>query len=134
MGELLTPTNLILVLIVALVLFCERENAGPMPGVSYCVTIRAETAISVTDLEKLKNTWDGLAERDALSAILTDDNRTGGRWNLAEFMATGDAEIETVLNHLVKIGHAPDTRGVALDFGCGVGRLTQALARRFSSC
>ncbi|HEX6772675.1 MAG TPA: class I SAM-dependent methyltransferase [Acidobacteriaceae bacterium] len=115
-------------------LFYERENAGRMPGVSYCVTIRAETAIFVTSLDKLKNTWEGLAERDALSAILTDDNRTGGRWNLAEFMATGDAEIETVLNHLAKIGHAPDTSGVALDFGCGVGRLTQALARRFSSC
>ena len=88
----------------------------------------------MTRLDKLKNTWEGLAERDALSAILTDDARTGGRWNLADFMATGDREIETVLNHLAKIGHLPDTSGAALDFGCGVGRLTQALARRFSSC
>jgi SAM-dependent methyltransferase len=88
----------------------------------------------VTNLEKLKNAWDGLAERDALSAILTDDSKTGGKWNVAEFMATGDAEIETVMNHLAAIGHAPDVTGAALDFGCGVGRLTQALARRFASC
>lgn len=104
-----------------------------MPGVFHCATIRAN-APSMTSLEKLKDTWEGLASRDALSAILTDDSRTGGRWNLAEFMATGDAEIETVMDHLAKIGHPPDTSGAALDFGCGVGRLTQALARRFASC
>lgn len=49
-------------------------------------------------------------------------------------MATGAAEIETVMNHLAVIGCAPDLNGTALDFGCGVGRLTQALALRFASC
>lgn len=49
-------------------------------------------------------------------------------------MATGEAEIETVLNHLARINLMPDFGGSALDFGCGVGRLTQALARRFASC
>jgi ubiquinone/menaquinone biosynthesis C-methylase UbiE len=88
----------------------------------------------VTDLENLKNAWEGLAERDALSAILTDDSKAGGKWDLAEFMATGDAEIATVMSHLAAIGHAPDCSGAALDFGCGVGRLTQAMARRFASC
>jgi ubiquinone/menaquinone biosynthesis C-methylase UbiE len=88
----------------------------------------------VTDLENLKNAWEGLAERDALSAILTDDSKAGGKWDLAEFMATGDAEIATVMSHLTAIGHAPDCNGAALDFGCGVGRLTQAMARRFVSC
>ena len=88
----------------------------------------------MTSLEKLKNTWEGLAGRDALSAILTDDSKTGGKWDVAEFMATGDAEIETVLSHLAGIGQPPDFSGTALDFGCGVGRLTQALARRFASC
>lgn len=88
----------------------------------------------MTSLDKLKNAWESLASRDALSAILTDDSKAGGKWDLAEFMATGDAEIETVMNHLAAIGHTPDFSGAALDFGCGVGRLTQALARRFASC
>jgi ubiquinone/menaquinone biosynthesis C-methylase UbiE len=88
----------------------------------------------VTDLDKLKNAWEGLAGRDALSAILTDDTKIGGKWDVAEFMATGDAEIETVLSHLAAIGQPPDFTGAALDFGCGVGRLTQAMARRFASC
>lgn len=88
----------------------------------------------MSDLDKLKNAWEDLAGRDALSAILTDDSKAGGKWDVAEFMATGDAEIETVLDHLSAIGHLPDFSGAALDFGCGVGRLTQALARRFASC
>jgi SAM-dependent methyltransferase len=87
----------------------------------------------VSGLEKLRGTWESLAEQDALSAILTDASKAGGKWDLAEFFATGEAEIETVLNHLERIEVAPDFQGAALDFGCGVGRLTQAIARRFGS-
>jgi SAM-dependent methyltransferase len=86
------------------------------------------------DLETLRNNWESLAERDALFAILTDHRRAGGKWNVDEFMATGEAEIETVMHHLASIGCIPDYGGKALDFGCGVGRLTQALAPRFTSC
>jgi SAM-dependent methyltransferase len=86
------------------------------------------------NLNKLKNDWENLAERDALGAILTDASRAGGKWDLAEFMATGDAEVEIVMNHLARIDQIPNLQGEALDFGCGVGRLTQALARRFAHC
>ena len=86
------------------------------------------------NLNELKNDWQNLAERDALGAILTDATRAGGKWDIAEFMATGDAEVEIVMNHLARIGEVPDRDGEALDFGCGVGRLTQSLARRFAHC
>jgi SAM-dependent methyltransferase len=86
------------------------------------------------NLNKLQNDWENLAERDALGAILTDASRAGGKWDITEFMATGDAEVETVMSHLARIGQIPDYDGEALDFGCGVGRLTQSLARRFASC
>src|ERR1700735_591011 len=85
-------------------------------------------------LETLKNNWESLAERDALYAILTDNRRAGGKWNVPEFMATGEAEMETVMDHLAGIGYIPNHAGKALDFGCGVGRVTQALAPRFTSC
>ena len=88
----------------------------------------------MSNLDNLKNAWEGLAERDALNAILTDGSKVGGKWDVADFMATGDAEIQTVMNHLAAIGRTPNSNGAALDFGCGVGRLTQALARRFASC
>jgi SAM-dependent methyltransferase len=86
------------------------------------------------NLERLKNNWESLAEQDALFAILTDHRRAGGKWNVAEFMATGISEIETVMDHLACIGCSPNYAGKALDFGCGVGRVTQALAARFASC
>jgi SAM-dependent methyltransferase len=85
-------------------------------------------------LDKLKDDWEFLAERDSLGAILTDTSRAGGRWDVAEFMETGEAEIEVVMRHLASIRLDPDFSGAALDFGCGVGRLTQALAMRFASC
>ena len=86
------------------------------------------------NLETLKNNWESLAERDALFAILTDHRRVGGKWDVDEFMATGEMEIETVMHHLSSIRCIPDFTGKALDFGCGVGRITQALAPRFTSC
>jgi ubiquinone/menaquinone biosynthesis C-methylase UbiE len=85
-------------------------------------------------LETLRSDWDDLAERDALWAILTDASKAGGRWNLAEFLATGDAEVETALGHLERSRIQLDCSGAALDFGCGVGRLTVPLAKRFASC
>jgi len=88
----------------------------------------------VSDIATLESVWESLAQRDALHAILTDETKAGGKWNVAEFMATGNAEIETVLRHLAELNCAPDWDGAALDFGCGVGRLTQALGRHFASC
>jgi len=88
----------------------------------------------MTTLRNLKDDWESLAERDALHAILTDATKASRKWNIADFMATGNTEIEMLMQHLAGIGYVPDRDGTALDFGCGVGRLTQALGRYFESC
>jgi ubiquinone/menaquinone biosynthesis C-methylase UbiE len=88
----------------------------------------------MTGLNKVMHDWDSLAKKDALWAILTDSSKSDGKWDVAEFMETGDVEIETVMDHLARINCMPRTNGAVLDFGCGVGRLTQPLARRFTSC
>ena len=85
-------------------------------------------------LDQLRGDWESLAERDALHAILTDAAKTRGRWDIQEFMSTGNTEIKTVMNHLSGLPYLPDYQGKALDFGCGVGRLSQPLARYFASC
>jgi 2-polyprenyl-3-methyl-5-hydroxy-6-metoxy-1,4-benzoquinol methylase len=85
------------------------------------------------DLEQLRSDWDTLAKRDALWAILTDGDKAGGGWDVAEFFETGEIEMATVMGYLGEVGCSPDTAGAALDFGCGVGRLTQAMARRFAA-
>jgi SAM-dependent methyltransferase len=67
---------------------------------------------------------------DSLWAVLTAPGRRGGGWDEHAFFATGDAEIEHVLS-VADALRRPLARDRALDFGCGVGRLTRALGRRF---
>lgn len=81
-------------------------------------------------IKQIMSSWDKLAEDDPLWAILTQDDRAGGGWKEEEFFATGVADVTAVLHRLEQLNETPSfTR--ALDFGCGVGRLTRALAQRF---
>lgn len=82
------------------------------------------------ELSELGLNWEEFARHDPLWAILTDDQRRRGRWDPEEFFATGVREINRLLGKLAELGLAP-AKGDALDFGCGVGRLTQALAAHF---
>jgi SAM-dependent methyltransferase len=91
------------------------------------VTVRADV------LERHKQEWEELAKVDPLWAILTSADRRGGRWELAEFFDTGEAEISEVLKAADDLGD-PVRRERALDFGCGVGRLSRPLAERFREC
>jgi SAM-dependent methyltransferase len=83
-------------------------------------------------LDRHRQDWDRLADTDALWAVLTAPGTKGGQWNVDEFFATGDAEIAHVLTVAETLGR-PSSRERALDFGCGVGRLTRALAARFDA-
>lgn len=82
-------------------------------------------------LERLAQSWDQLGQSDPLWAILSDPAKKGNRWSMEEFFATGEAVVDQALRHLdaLKIEVKLER---ALDFGCGVGRLTQALARHFN--
>ena len=87
----------------------------------------------MTGLPELQRNWDDAARRDAMWIILTVPGTEGGRWDPERFFASGEQEIEAVLAHLERRGIEVG-RGRALDFGCGIGRLTQALAERFRRC
>ncbi|PYQ82516.1 MAG: SAM-dependent methyltransferase, partial [Acidobacteria bacterium] len=82
-------------------------------------------------LESSRRLWDAHAQSDPLWAILSDPAKHGGKWNLHRFFQTGVGEIATLLYELARLGVAVKTDR-ALDFGCGIGRLTQALAERFT--
>lgn len=81
-------------------------------------------------MRRHRRDWEELAEVDPLWAVLSDPSRRGGRWQLDEFLATGDADAERVLRVAGELGR-PGRRGRVLDFGCGVGRVTRAFARHF---
>jgi 2-polyprenyl-3-methyl-5-hydroxy-6-metoxy-1,4-benzoquinol methylase len=84
------------------------------------------------NLEAATRNWTELGKNDPLWAILTDPDKKGNRWDEKEFFATGETAIAGIFEELREAGHVP-AAGKALDFGCGVGRLTQALAGRFAS-
>ena len=84
-------------------------------------------------LRGLRQDWEALATLDPLWAILSDPSRRFGKWDLNEFLLTGDRQIAEVMSHADRLGY-PRKREVALDFGCGIGRNTRALAKYFRKC
>jgi SAM-dependent methyltransferase len=74
--------------------------------------------------------WERHAQQDPLWAILSDPTKKGRKWDLQTFFETGAREISIVLYRLAELDLAIP-RAAALDFGCGVGRLTQALGVHF---
>ena len=73
--------------------------------------------------------WEDLASFDPWSAILREPGRDSA-WDVDEFLATGERDAEQALADAGAHG-LPQQRRRALDFGCGVGRVTRALADRF---
>jgi SAM-dependent methyltransferase len=88
----------------------------------------------VASLNNIQQNWEGLAQADPLWAICTDRTKRGGRWQEDEFFATGDREIGRIMEYLQSRGLSPLSSSIALDFGCGVGRLTRALSHYFDQC
>jgi len=81
-------------------------------------------------LRQLRRTWEDYGRRDPFFGVLSDPAKHGGRWSREEFFASGVAHVESLMRSLGDARVALP-RGACLDFGCGVGRLTQALCRHF---
>lgn len=81
--------------------------------------------------DKYRQQWEKLGADDPYWAVLTEPAMKDGKWNARDFFRTGENEIRQVMTSLSDLGLNP-SRGVALDFGCGVGRLARALAGEFS--
>lgn len=82
------------------------------------------------DIKNLKKNWDEFGKTDPLWAILTALDKKDNKWEIDKFFKTGTEEIREVMNYIGDKGfnRAPKR---ALDFGCGVGRLSQALGNYF---
>lgn len=76
--------------------------------------------------------WDEMAAMDPYWAVLSDPAKRHGGWDVEAFFRTGHLEIDRLLEEGLSLG-LPHERGSALDFGSGMGRLTQALAAHFAS-
>jgi SAM-dependent methyltransferase len=83
-------------------------------------------------LDQLRKEWTALGTIDPLWAVLSEPEMRGGRWDVDAFFATGRKDVDEVLAAVSNAGVVLQ-RERALDFGCGVGRLSQALARNFEA-
>src|SRR5512138_180558 len=82
------------------------------------------------NVEEMKRNWNAWATQDPMYAILTDPEKIRGQWKEEEFFASGERQIEERLKWLRELGVQLHF-GQALDFGCGIGRLSNALAKHF---
>ena len=81
------------------------------------------------------NDWKIFGEVDPYFGVLANDRFRAGKIDdaaLEDFFASGIAHVDKVMDVMTRtFGVAP--HGTALDFGCGVGRIANALAPRFES-
>src|SRR5438105_718121 len=83
------------------------------------------------NLKELQANWNELGATDPLWAILSVPEYKGNRWDVEEFFGSGQTAITDILGRFGNQLGLPEHHRRALDFGCGVGRLTQALADHF---
>lgn len=82
------------------------------------------------NIKDLQSQWERFAQTDPMWAILTVPGTRNNAWDPQAFFETGRHQIHALLEWIRQVsplqGHAR-----ALDFGCGMGRLTQAIAANF---
>jgi SAM-dependent methyltransferase len=77
--------------------------------------------------DQVRADWTRLGAEDPLWAVLVADGKRGGRWDADEFLELGRRDVARSRAELERLG-LPTTWDRVLDFGCGAGRLSQALA------
>ena len=82
-------------------------------------------------LKDVQKTYEDYGKDDPLYAVLSRKDTRDNKWDVDEFFASGREEIADAMRHLAGLG-VEVNKGRAMDFGCGVGRLTQALCEEFS--
>ncbi len=85
---------------------------------------------SNSNLEQLRVTWAELGEKDPLWAVVTWDEKRGGKWQPQELFQTGERDVARYHDLLKRVAGCPAKFDHILDFGCGVGRLSLAWSRR----
>ena len=81
-------------------------------------------------LTRTRKNWERFARADAMSAILIPQPGAPA-WDEQAFFASGRAYVQWLLDTVLAPRGLPAERGRALDFGCGIGRLTAALGQSF---
>lgn len=82
------------------------------------------------NVQDMVRNWDAWGNDDPMYSILTEPSKANRGWNEREFFESGEHQIDQRITWF-REQRIPLRFGKALDFGCGLGRLTNALARYF---
>ena len=82
-------------------------------------------------LQRLQQRWNVAGKDDPFWAVLAAPDKKGNRWQVDDFFKTGADEITALMDYVASLD-TPVARHRALDFGCGPGRLSQALSDHFA--
>jgi SAM-dependent methyltransferase len=89
----------------------------------------------VASLKATSSDWEYMARTDPLWAVCTELGPQGGSYDqLERFWASGRRDVYAALKHVEACALRIDHDGEALDFGCGLGRVSQPLAGVFARC
>jgi 2-polyprenyl-3-methyl-5-hydroxy-6-metoxy-1,4-benzoquinol methylase len=81
--------------------------------------------------ERYRGEWDANALVDPMWAVLSLPEKMGGAWDEEDFYKIGEQEIAELFRFMNSHSIALDATEKVLDFGSGLGRLTEPLARHF---
>ena len=91
--------------------------------------MKQEITSSPRELARTRSVWHKLGTEDPLWAVATCKGQRGNRWQMEEFLATGERDIALYRGLLARHTSAPARFTSVLDFGCGVGRLSRLWLR-----
>ena len=112
-----------------------RTSRPPFSGPPMQVDIN----VSVDDLaalfSKTAKQWEHLGRTEPHWSVITNPNYLQERYkgNETAFYSSGESECKMFDAALARAGVKPNPAGICLELGCGVGRVTDALARRYAS-
>lgn len=84
----------------------------------------------VAKLEQQRRDWEELARFNPEWAVLSEPEARFAGWDLDDFFRRGSEQVDHTMEVASEL-RVPQSPRSVLDFGCGVGRLSRELARRF---
>ncbi|MFN0069654.1 MAG: class I SAM-dependent methyltransferase [Limisphaerales bacterium] len=81
-------------------------------------------------LAHVAEVWRTLGREDPLWAVYSLPEKRGRRWDLEDFLRTGEEDVARAAECIGRHAGAQGRFGQVLDFGCGVGRLVRAWSNR----
>ncbi len=80
---------------------------------------------------EMKHLWNHLSRTNRLGFIA--HLLPGAEWNEQEFCVVGERFVERIMDRFDDYGAFPCAQSTVLEIGCGVGRFSRPLAKRFKS-